>query len=130
MTKKRGPTKLQKESAAGMAKILALICFRQTKLEDFHSGRFPVSKTGDYSDVTVVDGEGNIIPWNEVARFDNDEMRDLMQVFVNRIYTFHLMENKQKIRRAIDDAVRKTYHWDEPEVDESLTSNEWFEKMQ
>jgi hypothetical protein len=32
-----------------LAKLMARDCFRNTKLEDFHSGKFPSSKTGDYS---------------------------------------------------------------------------------
>jgi hypothetical protein len=37
-----------------LAKLVAHDCFRNTKLEDFHSGKYPSSKTGDYSDVKVV----------------------------------------------------------------------------
>ena len=37
-----------------LAKLMAHDCFRNTKLEDFHSGIYLSSKTGDYSDVNVV----------------------------------------------------------------------------
>jgi hypothetical protein len=36
-----------------LAKLMALTCFRNTKLEDFHAGMYPSSKSGDYSDVKV-----------------------------------------------------------------------------
>ena len=36
-----------------MAKHIALKCFRNSVLEDLHSGKVPNSKTGDYSDVIV-----------------------------------------------------------------------------
>ena len=48
----------------------------------------PFSKIGDYSDVVVVDAEGRRLPWPEISRFDEDEMRDLMRQIVNKIYTF------------------------------------------
>ena len=36
----------------------------------------------------VVDADGRRIPWPEVSRFDDDEMRYLMREIVNKIYTF------------------------------------------
>ena len=36
-----------------LAKYLVLQCFRNSMLEDLHSGISPSSATGDYSDVTV-----------------------------------------------------------------------------
>ena len=37
-----------------LAKLMAHDCFRNTKLEAFHAGKYPSSKIGDYSDVKVV----------------------------------------------------------------------------
>jgi len=37
-----------------LAKYMAQQCFRNTKLEDFHAGKVPESRTGDNSDVKVV----------------------------------------------------------------------------
>ena len=54
-------------------------------MEDLHFGLSPITKTGDYSDVVVVDAEGRRLPWPEVSRFDEDEMRDLMREIVNKI---------------------------------------------
>jgi hypothetical protein len=49
-------------------------CFRNTKLEDFHSGKYPSSKTGDYSDVKVVFPFGEI-PGKELSRLSDEEMK-------------------------------------------------------
>jgi len=76
--------------AASLAKIMAMMCVRNTKLEDIHAGVVPVSKTGDYSDVMVVDADGRKLPWTEVSHFDDDAMCDLMRQIVNRLYTFQL----------------------------------------
>jgi hypothetical protein len=76
--------------AAQLARLMAVICVRNSRLEDLHAGRVPVSRTGDGSDVIVEDAEGNRIPWSEVSRIDDDEMRALMREIVDRLYTFHL----------------------------------------
>lgn len=68
--------------AAVLAKAMAMICVRNTMLKDLHAGKVPVTRTGDFSDVFVVDAEGNRLPWKEVSRFDDDEMRDLMRQVV------------------------------------------------
>ena len=57
-------------------------------LEKLHCGTTPVTRNGDYSDVKVIDGEGREIPWNEVSRINQDEMKTLMTGVVNRIHTF------------------------------------------
>jgi hypothetical protein len=66
-----------------LAKFLALECFRNSKLEDLHIGRSPMTETGDYSDVKVVTPHGEI-PWNDLSRLNNDEMKELMIDVVNR----------------------------------------------
>jgi hypothetical protein len=43
-----------------LAKLMAHDCFRNTKLEDFHSGKYPSSKTRDHCDVKVVSPFGSI----------------------------------------------------------------------
>ena len=113
----------EKRMAAHLAKIMAMLCVRNTKLEEFHSGRVPISKTGDYSDVMVVDAEGNKIPWSEVSRCDDNEMRELMQQVVNRLYTFHLKGDDPALRRKIERWMQVAQRWDEPEVDEFYLEN-------
>ena len=50
------------------------MCVRNTQLEDIHAGIVLVIRTGDYSDVTVVDADGRRIPWNDVSHFDDHTM--------------------------------------------------------
>jgi hypothetical protein len=70
-----------------LAKHLVLQCFRNSRLEDLHAGISPDSAIGDFSDVQVTSPYG-AIPWTEVSRLNDDEMKDLMIDVVNRAYRF------------------------------------------
>ncbi len=59
-----------------------MICVRSSVLEDLNAGSVTVTRTGDYSD--VLDADGNRVPWSDVSRFDDGEMRALMRDVVNR----------------------------------------------
>lgn len=72
-----------------LAKHLVLKCFRNSILEDFHAGKVPDSQCGDYSDVVVHTPYGEI-PWNELSRINDAEMKLLMQDVVN--HTYHLIQ--------------------------------------
>ncbi|MBF0341541.1 MAG: hypothetical protein HQL95_11360 [Magnetococcales bacterium] len=61
--------------AAKIAEMMAMLCVRNTQLEALHAGRVPVSRTGDFSDLRVIDADGNEIPWPEVSHLDDDEMK-------------------------------------------------------
>ncbi len=78
----------------------------------------PVSKTGDFTDVKVIDADGREIPWPEVSHFDNDAMRALMQQIVNRIYTFYLKSDDPQFRQKIDRWMGPSVRWDKPDLDE------------
>ena len=108
--------------AAQLAKLMAVICVRNGRLEDLHAGRVPVSRTGDGSDIVVLDGEGNRIPWSEVARIDDNEMRTLMREIVDRLYTFHLRIDDPEFRAEIDRWAAATAHWDAPKPDAILSA--------
>ncbi len=62
-----------------------MLCVRNTKLETLHAGLEPITRAGDYSDVFVVDADGRRIPWADASRFDDAEMRQLMQEIANRL---------------------------------------------
>ena len=94
-----------------------MLCVRNTQLETLHSGLTPVTRTGDYSDVFVVDADGRRIPWSEVSRIDGAELRQLMQEIVNRLYTFHLEANDPKLQATIERWMGVAMKWDEPEID-------------
>ena len=71
-----------------LAKLMALECFRNTMaLEDFHTGKVPSSRIGDFSDVTVVSPDREI-SWNDLSRLNNDEMKAFMIDVVNRCDRF------------------------------------------
>jgi len=70
-----------------LAKYMVLQCFRNSMLEDLHTGISPSSASGDYSDVTVSSPYG-VIPWPKVSRLNDDEMKRLMIDVVDRAYLF------------------------------------------
>ena len=80
--------------ASLLVRTMALLCVRNTALEDIHTGPAPVTSTGDYSDVTVVDAEGRRIPWPEVSHFGDDAMRELMREIVDNLYTFLILSRE------------------------------------
>ncbi|MCB1371268.1 MAG: hypothetical protein KDJ78_03735 [Rhodobacteraceae bacterium] len=101
---------------------MAAICVRNSRLEDLHAGRVPVSRTGDGSDVVVEDGDGNRIPWSEVSRIDDQEMRALMHEIVDRLYTFQLRIDDPEFRAEIERWAAATAHWDAPTPDAVLSA--------
>jgi len=110
-----------KKSQSEFAKVMAAACVRRGYLEKLHAGTSPVTRTGDYSDVKVIDAEGREIPWNMVSRINQDEMKTLMTGVVNRIHTFlartlfSATEDKA-FHQALDRAAAPwTRGWDEPE---------------
>jgi hypothetical protein len=80
-----------------LAKYLVLKCFRNSVLENFHSGVAPSSACGDYSDVTVSSPYGTI-PWPRVSRLNGEEMKRLMIDVVDRAFSF--------IQTFLDDTAR------------------------
>ena len=100
--------------AKRLAKDMTVLCVRHTGLEDLHAGIFPDSKTGDYDDVKVVTPYGEI-PWNNVSRISDDEMRAFMKQVVDRLYTVLLrLDDTQFLERMGKYGQRLTYGWDEP----------------
>lgn len=108
----------EQRMAANLAKMMAMHCVRNTRLEGLHESRVPVSKTGDFSDVRVIDAEGNEIPWTEVSHLDDVEMKALMKQIVNRLYTFHLRADDPDFQHFLDRWAPVAGRWDEPEIDE------------
>ena len=106
--------------AAVAAKGMAIMCFRNTPIEDFHDRTPPVSHTGDFSDVVVIDADGRRIPWPEVSHISQDEMRDLMRTVVNRLYTCQLYAGDPDFFGILSSAVAEARPWDEPELDEVM----------
>ena len=107
---------------ASISKSMAVICVRNTMLEDIHAGIEPVSHTGDFSDVVVIDANGRRIPWPEVSRLGNDEMGELMRQVVNRLYTFQAKAHDVHFVAMMDRALAEAWRWDEPALDEIILS--------
>ena len=78
---------MARRGAGSLAKLLALMCVENSKLEQYRLGLAPVTRTGDYSDVMVVDADGRHIPWQRVARLDTDEIRETMRDIGDKLYT-------------------------------------------
>jgi hypothetical protein len=106
----------EKQLAAMVAKTLAMMCVRNTYLEDLHAGISPVSKTGDYSDVVVIDGTGRKIPWTELSRLNDLEMKTLMKEVVNRLYTFQVKSGDRRYIAQMEKWGAVAAAWDEPEL--------------
>ncbi len=111
------------EDARILVRLFAEEGVRNTLLEDLHAGRVPVTQTGDYSDVTVVTPEGTI-PWQDVSRLSDPEMRALMLNVEHKLAAllFALLQHEQEGRRELllDEARRRCFgphgvSWDRPQ---------------
>ena len=107
---------------AGTAKTMGLLCVADSKLGEFGAGQRPVTRTGDYSDIVVVDADadGRIIPWQCVARLDAVEMDRTMREIVDRLYTF--LRNLEAAELAVlrDQRQDETSQWDRPRENPGL----------
>ena len=117
----------QQRLIASISKSIAMMCFRDTILEDIHVGSEPVSHTGDFTDVVVIDAKGRRIAWSDVSRIGTEEVGDLMRQMVNRLYQPAVHVPGEGTRPALrgDDgpsASRGDESWDEPELDEIILS--------
>ena len=72
-----------------LAKYIVQQCFRNTVLEEYHAGTVPDSEIGDYSDVVVKSPFGEV-PWRELSRISDEEMKALMKDSVAKTYRFLL----------------------------------------
>jgi len=81
----RSSTLTNPEVLKRLAKYLAQQCFRNTILEDLHAGITPDSQIGDYTDVVVRSPYGEI-PWPNLSRLNDEEMKALMIDVVNKTY--------------------------------------------
>ena len=85
---------------------MAVLCVRNTSIEDVHAGIEPHSPAGDYSDVKVVTSVGEI-PWPRASRIRDDEMRAFMKQVVDRLYTVLLRLDEPEFVERIDQYARR-----------------------
>lgn len=103
-----------------LAKAIAALCVRNTFLEDLHSGTTPSSKSGDYSDVKVVTPYGEI-PWRNLSRISDAEMKRLMKEIVDKIYTFLCRQGEPAFLEAfLRLGSMYSDRWDEPQMQEEF----------
>lgn len=113
-------TKKETQDVKQFSKMVAAACVRRGHLELLHDGIVPITHTGDYSDVKVIDANGREIPWQQVSRIDQSEMKTLMTGVVNRIYTLLMRTlyhptTDPEFEKAMDRAAfRWVKDWDEP----------------
>ena len=110
----------ERQIYANLSRLAVLTCFRNSKLEDIHAGTEPVSRTGDFSDVIVVDADGRRIPWPEVSHFDDEAMRDLMRKSVDRLYTLYVMAEDWEFQQNLERWRSAALAWDAPKLDEDF----------
>jgi hypothetical protein len=105
---------MDKKQAKQLARGMAVMCVRNTFLEDLHAGTVPSSKTEDYTDVKVVSPYGEI-EWKKLSRLSNDEMRQLMREVVNKLYSVLLRLDEPTFVEAVNEFGRRmASKWDEP----------------
>ena len=106
--------------AKRLALNMALMCVRNTCIEDIHAGITPSSQAGDFLDVKVVTPYGEI-PWNNLSRISDDDMRDFMREVVDRIYTVLLRLNDREFVELMNNyAGLMTRKWDAPKKSADL----------
>jgi hypothetical protein len=104
------------EAAKELAKTIALRCFRNTELENLYSGKMPHTEAGDYSDVKVVTPSGEI-PWSELSRISDLEMKVLMMDVVDRTFSFWMkMSDEAFLDKSLEQSQPFTKNWKEPEL--------------
>ncbi len=110
-------------TAAKLAHMLAFHCVRNSSLEALHAGVFPSSETGDYTDVKVVSPYGEIA-WHRVSRMSDEEMKQLSEDIVNRLYTFlfYLLTSGEP-----DRGMPLPQNWSPPQMEASIAEM-WHEK--
>jgi len=109
--------------AARLAKLMAMICARNTKIEDLHARIVPVAHKSDYQDVFITDAEGRQIPCAEECHLVDVQMRHLMRQIVDRLYTFYLKADDLGFRDRLDRWLSVSDPWDEPQLDVTFFSS-------
>lgn len=89
-------------------------------LEELHSGTSPSTKTGDYSDVKVVTPYGEI-PWNQLSRFNDKELRELMLEIETKLhntfstlipYLIFNLNDDEPLMNTLEKMYEKGVSWD------------------
>ncbi len=105
-----------------LVKTIVVNCVRNTFLESLHTGYWPSTEKGDYSDVKVIHPKGEF-QFNHLSRISDSEMKKLMKEIVNKIYTFYI--DWGMLDKPIPFGLGYFQYpdeWDDANVDEELRS--------
>jgi hypothetical protein len=112
-----------KDHVERLSRSLAVLAVRNTFLETLHSGKVPQSEAGDYSDVKVVSPTEEI-PWTEVSRLSDPEMKNFIKEVVNRLYTILLPllggKNQEELEQLLKRGEEFARAWDKAEIEPGL----------
>lgn len=104
---------MDSERAAKLAQAVALICVRNTYLEELHAGTTPSTRSGDYSDVKLVSPYGEI-PWRDLSRIGDAEMKTLMKEVVDKLFAVFGRSDDEAFLAALVQRGERRTEWDEP----------------
>lgn len=102
--------------ARRMARALAFMCLNDHFGLPMHSGHAPVSRTGDYSDVTITDAKGRKMAWSRVCRVSGREREKMMDDVADGIYDFLMNIETEAYAKRLADAYHKSVRWKEADA--------------
>lgn len=116
----------EKIIAQKMAKALAFLCLNDHFKEPLHNGKIPVTKNGDFSDVFIIDADGEHMIWHQTCRISYDERESMIAEVANGIYDFLINVETDVYSNKLENAYRASAHWKAPSLkstpkDESKT---------
>jgi len=97
------------EVIASISKSMAMMCVRNTMPEELPAVIEPISRTGDFTDVVVIDANGRDIPCLDVLRIGDEEMGHLRCQVVNRLYTFQAKADNLHFVAMMDPALAEAW---------------------
>ena len=110
------------EVIASISKSMAMMCVRNTMPEELPAVIEPLSRTGDFTDVVVIDANGRDIPCLDVLRIGDEEMGHLRCQVVNRLYTFQAKAGNLHFVAMMDPALAEAWRWGESGFDDKMLS--------
>ena len=112
----------ERRLTASISKSMAVMCVRNTILEDIHARIEPVTRTGDFADVVVIDTDGRRLPGPDVSPHWHPRVGRLMRQVVNRLYTFPGEGGRPATRPHDGPGAPRGGRWVEPELDQMILS--------
>lgn len=112
------PYMLDERTLMNLAVSIVANCMTSgSTMKMLNAGKEVASKTGDYSDVTIIDAEGNKSTWAETAKILHKDMDAIKKDVTDHIYTFLTnMGNELYLDDFLDRGKRNSINWEEPEL--------------